>query len=122
MRRILGYVDGRAQWSDNVPSTPVSRASRGGQLVVGEPTVSVRDQRRRQANALAARRYRERVKAECVLTGRCRHGGCVEVRVREARRLYATTNLTLAQIGQLMGGRDHSTITYWLNEYRDRVA
>lgn len=44
------------------------------------------------------------------------------MRVEEVRRLYTTTDLTLGQIGQLMGGRDHSTVSYWLREYEDKVA
>jgi hypothetical protein len=39
MRTILGYVDGKPQWSDNVPSTPGPRPVRGS-LVVGEDTQS----------------------------------------------------------------------------------
>jgi len=57
----------------------------------------------------------------CVLTGRCRHRECVSRRVGEARKLHTTTNLTLTQIGRLLG-RDHSTVSYWLNEYRDKAA
>ncbi len=58
----------------------------------------------------------------CELTTRCRHAPCVSRRAAEAKRLFATTDLTLAQIGQMMGGRDHSTVSYWLREYQDKVA
>jgi hypothetical protein len=36
MRTILGYVDGRAIWSDNVPASPGSMPIRGS-LVQGGP-------------------------------------------------------------------------------------
>lgn len=61
-------------------------------------------------------------KLNCELTTRCRHAPCVARRVEEARRLFQTTSLTLAQIGQMLGGRDHSTVSYWLREYQDKAA
>ena len=61
-------------------------------------------------------------KALCAVTARCRHRPCVERRVAEAKRLHMTTNLTLGQIGRLLGGRDHSTVSYWIHKYQDKPA
>lgn len=55
MRRVLGYIDGRAIWSENVPASPGS-SKIGGQLVVG---VS-----QRQADRISSAKHKAAKKAE----------------------------------------------------------
>lgn len=45
MRKVIGYLDGKAQWSDNVPASPGFIAIRG-QLVTGEPGANDRQRQR----------------------------------------------------------------------------
>ena len=60
MRRVIGYMDGRAIWSANVPASPGS-SKIGGQLVVGAsgPNDSSRhrdEQRRHKAKVNGQKR------------------------------------------------------------------
>jgi chromosomal replication initiation ATPase DnaA len=54
----------------------------------------------------------------------CRKREFVRARAEIAHRLYRTTDLTLREIGCLLGGRDHSSISYLVARYalRERVA
>jgi hypothetical protein len=120
MRTVLRYENGRAIWSDNIPaSTGSSRL--GGQLVVGGPgsvemgRIQARIVRARmeRAGEIAAR-GEPTLDPRCALNGRCHHRPCTSARAIRARELYATTQMTLAEIGAELGGRDHSTVIYLL--------
>lgn len=51
MRRILGYIEGRPQWSENVPASPGS-SKIGGTIHFGAPGPNDKDaQKRRDALA-----------------------------------------------------------------------
>jgi hypothetical protein len=56
MRTIIGYIDGKAVWTANVPSEAAVKAIRGS-LVVGESadpkTIQRRDQARNDRKAAA---------------------------------------------------------------------
>lgn len=110
MRRVTGYENGRAIWSENVPANPGSMPIRGA-LVVGGP--GPRDPARHRADQA---RYLAKM-ADCSLTGYCRHPECVDTRRIEAKRLLASDpNMTLRQVGAILGGRSHSTIGDLLKE------
>ena len=97
-------------WIDCPPANPGSMPIRGALVVGGS---GPRD--RSKHNAYQAR-YVAKM-ADCSLTGYCRHPECVDTRRLEAKRLLASDpNMTLRQVGVILGGRSHSTIGDLLKE------
>jgi len=107
MRRVLGYVEGRAIWSENVPASPGSMPIRGELVVAYTPTAPSK-------TAEAARQRRRRRKLlTCSLTDRCAHGECGTRRAVEAHRLRAS-GLNYREIGVALGGRHPTTVSHLL--------
>ena len=115
MRVRTGH--GPDDWTPSVPaSTGSSRL--GGELVVG-------DHGSVEMGRIKSRVHKDRARGvpmprqvppQCEPAGRCRHKACTSARAIRARHLYATTGMTLRQIGAEFGGRDHSTVIYWLRD------
>lgn len=102
-------------WQDQGPTSPLASRYIRGALVIGASGPAPVSPERRAQLAEAQRRARAKANPPvCGLTGRCRHASCVDGRRIEARRLYSETSLSLTQIGQMLGGRDHSTIAFLL--------
>lgn len=107
MRTVLGYVNGRAIWSENVPASPGLLAVPRGALVVGESgraedPIHKREQRARWAAAYRERKLGERpLRTGCNLDGRCLHRACIEKR-RVAAVQMRETGLGLAEIGEAL--------------------
>jgi hypothetical protein len=113
MSRLRIIRDGAYSWLDEGPSNGANGPARvSGSLALPPPT---RQAKARTYEPLHAVRL-------CDLAHRCRHAPCVSARAAEARRLFQTTDLSLKQIGELLGGRDHSTVSYWLREFSEGAA
>lgn len=56
------------------------------------------------------------------ILGRGRTGLLCEARQKIAYRLWSETDMTLEQIGVVLGGRDHSTISSLRNGWMRRAA
>jgi hypothetical protein len=117
---VTGYTpEGRRIVIDEGPSgVNWSGLIRGGRIEelagAGDRERQAQYQRQHLARKLAIQAPQP--DQRCSLEGRCRHPKCVSARARRARELYATTQMTLREIGQSLGGRDHSTVIYWLRE------
>jgi chromosomal replication initiator protein len=64
--------------------------------------------------ARTAREYSVPVEA---IVGRNRMPAIVTARAATAHRLWSETDLSLVQIGAVLGGRDHSSITYLVRRH-----
>jgi chromosomal replication initiator protein len=56
-----------------------------------------------------------------VLDGLDRTKGIVEARHECMRRLYETDIFSMAQIGRMMGGRDHTSVSHGVKKARERL-
>jgi hypothetical protein len=119
--RTIGYLDGKPiRVNEGASGINWSGPIRGG-AIESEPGPYDRQRQAEYQQQYVARKLAEqppKPDERCAIEGRCHHPKCVSARARRARELYATTQMTLREIGQALGGRDHSTVIYWLRKMK----